>query len=781
MRKERRKQGFTFAEVLIVIAIMGVLSGLAFMGIVSYRRSLTKMEYDYYAKEVFVTAQNHLSMAKAQGYLGTTHVGFGEKESAISGLSDTGDGVYYLPVINDGDSFDDKLNENKGVLQLMLPFGSLDESVRAGGSYIVRYHKDSAQILDVFYWNEEGNYAYTYNDSSYDTLMTLRGDDHKETLEDYNGSVVGYYGGTDAKDLTRGEDLKAPDMVIHNKEMLSIEVTDTNSENENAKLKVVITGEQSNSKKEIPLSFASQSEPNIYFDNLTHKYTIILDDITKEPLHFTNLFTNEAGVSENDFIPGENLLIQAFAYNNAQLSNITYTAIQKTNSLFGNAKVEQSDDELELDPKKHTVSINNIRHLENLDPEVSGVAQTSEWKLSSAIQTTDLDWKEFQKQVNKIEKELLPSTSEDTELVGVTTLDGITTVQDSKGYFYPISPDYKLVYDGKDSKNRIHSINHVEINAENSEEYNAGIFSEVSDGSEISNLIITDIQSRGDIAGSIVGVLDGSTLTNVIAINMITEDKTVKEEAEKVTVIGYESAGGLVGTATDSIIDRCAASLVVSAEDGSAGGLVGIADDTEIDQSYSAGHTIKVKYSDKNYNVTATENAGGLVGSMSDTYIMYCYSTASVSSPHGIAGGLVGTGSGDIDNCYATGRVNGSEGHEGSIMGTVLDGDLYECEYFSIINERYNASEETHELLEDPNEEEVSAFDQDEESYYLSHTGVEDTISIPYDPTLAEYYQYTYNLPTVKELAEEDSDVVAGDLVQIHFGDWPAPEVWIYN
>ena len=67
MQNNRQKKGFTLAEALIVIAIIAVLSAVIFVAVFAYLRSMTKLEYDNYAKEMFIAAQNHLSMAESQG------------------------------------------------------------------------------------------------------------------------------------------------------------------------------------------------------------------------------------------------------------------------------------------------------------------------------------------------------------------------------------------------------------------------------------------------------------------------------------------------------------------------------------------------------------------------------------------------------------------------------------------------------------------------------------------------------------------------------------------
>ena len=70
-KKERPKwrvAGFTMAEMLIVVAIIGVLAGVSFVAVQSYQKSMTQLQYDAVAKEIFIAAQNHLTLAKSENF-----------------------------------------------------------------------------------------------------------------------------------------------------------------------------------------------------------------------------------------------------------------------------------------------------------------------------------------------------------------------------------------------------------------------------------------------------------------------------------------------------------------------------------------------------------------------------------------------------------------------------------------------------------------------------------------------------------------------------------------
>ena len=93
--------GFTMAELLIVVAIIGVLGGVGFIAVQSQQRSMTQLDRDAVAREIFVAAQNHLSMAESQGYLGREAGAFGTEEEPSGTDGDAEEGVYYFVVGED--------------------------------------------------------------------------------------------------------------------------------------------------------------------------------------------------------------------------------------------------------------------------------------------------------------------------------------------------------------------------------------------------------------------------------------------------------------------------------------------------------------------------------------------------------------------------------------------------------------------------------------------------------------------------------------------------------
>ena len=65
--KRKKSHGFTLAEVLIVVAIIGVLLAIAVPNVIGYYRSLKLTELDDSARSIFVAAQNRLTAMKSAG------------------------------------------------------------------------------------------------------------------------------------------------------------------------------------------------------------------------------------------------------------------------------------------------------------------------------------------------------------------------------------------------------------------------------------------------------------------------------------------------------------------------------------------------------------------------------------------------------------------------------------------------------------------------------------------------------------------------------------------
>ena len=592
MKRLNNKKGFTLAELLIVVAIIVILAGISFIALPRYLRLFRQLEYDNHAKEIFIAAQNHLTMAENEGYLGINEFGVEEIES------EKATGAYYFVVNNSNVS---TAYNNDSALKLMLPTGSIDDTVRLSGSYIIRYDKANAKVLDVFYTNEnDSTYGRKFAESDYDTLMGLRDvytngeitTDKKLDRRNYETKVIGWYGGEDVEKSP--VTIKAPIISIENKDELKVTAEKLT---QNSEIRIVLIGKTSGAEAYVP---------DTMITNSGDKFTCTLDSI-KSGRFYTNF---------PQFIPGENISVQAVGYINTALSNIAYSSTLITNTLFADGSTED------------TAYITHFRHLENLDKAKSSFDSndtSNKLNIIKAVQLTDLDW----------------------EALGDTNRGLYNNKYD------PVDINYQLAYDGKD-----HTIRNLVVTCNNN---NGGVFGLIDSNdtnvkNSVSNLRILDEKFANTSLN--VGGLAGTTVnTNIDKVYVYCSDA----EKYNTNIVSGSNAGGLVSLLNGGNVNSSAAAVKVTAngsgENSIAGGLISVAtNNASVTNSYSGGHTVNGAYTD-NGNVTG-RIAGGLVGSSTNARIDDSYSTCSVYG-YSIAGGLVGNANSTTieDNSYATGRI----------------------------------------------------------------------------------------------------------------------------
>lgn len=717
MRKVNKQKGFTMVEVLLVVAIMTVLSGMGFVAVQNYTRSMAKLEYDGYAREIFIAAQNHLSMAKNLDYLGVGKEGYGVPEK--DGESNE-TGVYYF-VVNVAGFVSARQSDT--LLSQMLPVASVDETLRLGGKYIIRYRPSDAVVLDVFYWSDSGRFAHYYA-NDYADFVAKR--ENKVALRTYETdqsvpSVIGWYGGNmGTLDETFMIALEAPELFVRNAERLTVTVTDPNTD-ETHSLRLIVKGATSEAVWTQDLEI---NKTNV----------VVLDDITTSGGQFRNKITSQ---NDNSFIPGEDLVIQVLAEPSGVLGAPMYSATATTNSLFGDR----------TNTGAGKAEIVNIRHLENLGKAVSGVnTDTGKIAFDSAFQTMDLDWNDFRNKIG-------------TENVRVF-FDGGST---KAGCFMPVTPDYVLGYDGQN-----HKIRNVSVDSAGS----TGLFSELRGTSlkeaGVSNLELLDFDIKGGTnAGALAGTIRYTAVENVLAYNTKSFDKL-----NTATVTGSGSVGGLIGEIGNSGVTSSGAALVVSGGS-STGGLIGTAAETMVGGCYSGGHTKNGSYKipkaseeDEDtylYNVRNSGGyCGGLIGTLTDGAITNSYSTCSASG--GTVGGLVGKASSaasTITDCYSVGIVRGATA--GLLIGSST-ASCTDCAYLDVAGYEATNIEEYAENAPraiGSGYAIVKAMDADKESY--SKWAPRSASAVPYDPTLKGNYPYRTDGTTV------------------HHGDWPDVERLVVN
>ena len=739
----RREAGFTMMEMMVAVAILVIIMGVAFVSFLSYQRSMKLKELDETAQAIYVAAQNHLSMAEEMGVLDKRVKAANaantdrEQDPETKEFIDTEDynrvvGIRYQQKSQEtGEAqirhyffvgFDDSPDEHPdSVLYDMLPRFALDETVRTGGSYVIEYDLESATVTNVFYSDTDARLSHhEFKPDEYKSLFVNNGgyigssqEQKSKRQSGLDGAIIGWYGGDDARSLARVK-LYAPKVELINDECLELKVSFNSTDlrrmttrmDTDAFVQVQVRGKKSNAEFELILNdnppddkdkgkdkltnyLLAESETK---DAVTYRYKkYILDDISAiedggryRKNHFKEV-SEEVLDNNKYFIPGEDIdvTVEVKTKMNA-LSNIADSATVTGNSLF--EKVEDDG----------TVSISKIRHLENLDSTISGFDRSTLGLNGNqkVKQTADLQWagngkKGSQAYLDKVyaEKEWRQGKESKAGDVQVRTLDGV--VVSKKGTFIPVVPQAlgsgvstqeKYVLEYDGNNKKISNVK-IDI-AGSTDRPDAGIFSTLELGSSDA----TDSSGQPE---------QGVPIKDLELI-----DCSVKTSSGNAgTLLGSvgSATGGLI---IRNVLAHDSSGTVQSKVEGTgaAGGLVG-------KLTGGAGKVLTVDGCGAaalvSTNGTGTDNsAGGLIGltsgpvSVTNSYAgghtntdtgMYDTENFNVVAANGAVGGLIGAigGSGaTIQNCYATtsvSRGSTSNGNIGGLVGQATGATITNC------------------------------------------------------------------------------------------------------
>ena len=388
IKKRLDRKGFTLAEVLVTVAIILILAGVTFVSVAQYQKNLRLMEMDGTAKEIFIAAQNHLSVAKASGDLdrlsedakqpgSTTASAIGTKLSSAPSYAGNESGEYYS-VIHDVNSGIERYTPegSDAILGMMLPFGALDETVATGGNYAIVYELKSASVVAVLY-SGAGNASFgnaaviNLEDADVNAIPTLYKDKsaRKSYQKDGVTAIVGCYTGTAGSAAIPTETLEAPKLEVKNENKLHVIVREAKNTD---KITLVITGEQSGTTARRFLNRDAGAGDG--YERGTGTFDVTLDDITGDGTYRFSQLIHEGrftlDVDGSDFIPGENITISAIASSSTALATPKESAKYTVSSLFDDVN------ETTNSTGDTKVYIKNLRHLENLGANVSDFTAT---------------------------------------------------------------------------------------------------------------------------------------------------------------------------------------------------------------------------------------------------------------------------------------------------------------------------------------------------------------------------------------------------------------------
>lgn len=688
VKKRLNKKGFTLAEVLVTVAIIIILAGVTFVSVAQYQKNLRLMEMDGTAKEIFIAAQNHLSVAKASGDLdrlaanananatGTPASAIGTKldSKSVSAYASNTSGEYYSVIHNVTSGTESCTPDgSKQILEMMLPFGALDETVSASGNYAIVYELKSASVVAVLY-SGAGNASFgnaaviNFDAEDVSNIKDIYNDKPKRKSYQKGGvtAIVGCYTGTAGSAAIPTETLEAPKLEVKNENKLHVlvrEAKDTDN------ITLVITGEQSGTTARRLLDRNTGDG----YTKTSGTFDVTLDDITgvDGAYRFSQLITGgrfKPNVAGSDFIPGENIIISAIASSTTALATPKESPKYTVSSLFDDVNETTN-------PTGDTkIYIKNLRHLENLGVNVSGFtaalgkdATSGHYNVVNitAVQKNDITMFSFDGLRDETNKQFYGSGT-------------FASTYISANVYYPLS------YDG--GSHEIYDLTIAGYHADGAEA-NAGIFGTVTNALSVKNLVLRNDKIPSESTSANAGMLLGKTSADLTVDGILAyyhEDTYDETKDSNVEVTASGNAGGLIGLVSGGTLKVKNSAAAVYVKGGStAGGFIGSVSGVEegsiIVQSYAGGHTKDGAYSTTDettnkpvldgsgrYNVQASGNAGGFIGESSDKVNMNAvYSTASAYSNDATKSGsfsgntkaIFGTG----NNYYAIGPHNGTE------------------------------------------------------------------------------------------------------------------------
>lgn len=665
----KKKKGYTLAEVLATVAILLILVAIAVPAIFSIRKNLRQKALDNKAELIYTAVQNNLVKLQSNG---NSSLYDGEKTANAMGRTPSDatkeQKLYYALSTEKADT--------ARAASVLVTTDTVDGELY-NNYWVVEYNPESASVYAVFY--SESDSIKQYDPNTYDSF---RYKDNR--LSD--GARIGYYGG-DALDGSNTAVL-APKITVTNEEKLVATITCMRPGQDDKKLgfDVVLSDDQGNklnlSYKAVgdklvhtadDLYLADQSpadqekeDSNEESSIVGRSYTlkITLDDLKNEASRFVSIYGEKNQQLVNRKITplnaGTNLHIKVTVRSdNYKIDGLATECT--TNSLFA----DQSTSEQAV--------VYYGRHLQNLD-QASGVTEG----ITEAVVKNPVH---FEKQEDKEEGD---------------TSSWYSCYGDKA--FTPITNTYLKKFSGERTAVIYHLTVKEGVKIAGTERKGAGMFAVLKDSMTVENLRLagTTIAITGEgkekvSVGAIAGETTGSAKITNCEVYLDTEDIEGKNEND-VWISGAGIQGGLIGHTNSvaesgssvTIVNSFAATVMDGRENGTTGDLIGTVGGL-IGQADCAVN-IKNCYADSYLTGDVT---GGLIGSVNSgsVNVEYCY-TAGYQNPANHGGGLVASSVDSnalkIKNSYTVATyLENSESNNNPVIYAVSPGTLKNVYYLN--------------------------------------------------------------------------------------------------
>ena len=633
-RKRRASRGFSLMEMLVVIAIIAILVGIAFFAASGLIASMRQNKLDTIAQDIYVAAQDRLTEMYTDNRADAVSY---EKLKADGGSTA---GMFLLKADDtlckpkDWDStipyagLNALYNKDAAAAAVLLPKGALSAEVE-DNHWIVEYNPEYGYIYGVFYSEKGFDPANISGWYSSNTANKYR------VFADRKGSGVGYYGGVGVlggKVAMTNTSLNVSVNIINAEELradISVKVP-TEFKDRPVRLTLTFTGAQSGkvNVKQIVMTAMDYG----YFNR---SYELMMDS-----------FNPKSGKSQQfgqlelfqGMYPGENVTMEVFAEMGAQGAGAfaadtaldTARADGVFNSLFAS-----------YDPETQTATVTAGRHLQNLDD----ATVDSRVDVVNVVQTANIDFKTETEDVEKDEIYWWAETYYKYNENNIKEIRKFNPVTNSK--------ITSMLGSGKDEENKTvyYIISGMTVNAESGEP--AGMFGTLGRTGE--SILVQDVSLVGTTVldkskQSSVGALAGKTSGSVTLIHtgayLSREDynnKSYDNTEETFSALSGRIVGGLIGEAANGVVatecysaqvlrgsvyvgglfgivdgkmelGRSYADCYLTADGGTVGGLVGGCSPTStINGCYSAGFTVGVPFRSAGFTYSP-------VASVSDSY-----------------------------------------------------------------------------------------------------------------------------------------------------------------
>ena len=645
----RQQAGFTLQEVLLTVAILGILLAVAVPSASAVLRNLHQMQMDAHAETIFTAAQNQLTKLQSAGQAGLSSV----SRANASGV------VRSCPVDapDDGSVTDGQLlfatnaNGNAGLAGATL-MQTVDPEL-AQNQWVIEYDLRSASVYGVFYAEEPGQlrtYAATVGQEGGADFDLLRSRDERLA----QGAKVGYFaGGVGRVQASTSLD---PTVTVVNQEKLTATLESPAPEGLGAggvSFEVALTDAAGHSWSKTVEGLRTGS---------TFASHLVLDDLSKDSTRFVNTYGSADWLTQNGWTPA-----QGTSYQEALVPGLELVLAVRAKAASDSVSVKRSSlisvttnslfaYDAESDPD--TAQIGFVRHLQNLD-QSSGVDSS----VTKAVLTCNLDLGSAKQQswAAVYESGYFNGTMPEGHALG----------------FRPVCNPALTSFDGAGF--RISRLSSAGALGQEGPQGNAALFGLVS-----SDLTVKDLQlyrcrtqSTAESAAPLAAQVSGTLTLEGVSSFLAKEAGGLAADAfdqRHIWTKGSRATGGLVGCVDEGArlsMTRCfaadvAGSLDKSSPSSSTGGLVGCANgQVQITESFAGSYL---------YGTVA----GGLVGatgSGAQVSLRSCYAAGYLASTSNNDQGLVaGLVAGRLDaalSCYAAASCLSCEGLE---PGSSLEG-----------------------------------------------------------------------------------------------------------